>query len=441
MRRSPFDPVDAASIAALRVAFGAVMLWEVSRYYRHGWIDYYYVRPEVLFPYRGFGWLEPWPEPVMYAHFAALGVLAALIGLGLFHRVVMPLFAFGFAYVFLLDQTHYLNHLYLVTLLAGILCFVPAHHAFSLDARRRPELRSRGAPRWALWLLRFQIGVPYFFGGIAKTNPDWLRGEPMRAWLSRQTDFPWIGGFFSEEWVVLLFSYGGLAFDLGVVPALLWRRTRPMAYAAAVAFHLFNSQFFTIGIFPWFMIAATTIFFEPGWPRRALRRLGLRRPAPALHAPPPSRRRRRLTLAGLGAYGALQLALPLRHYLCPGFLLWTGEGKYFAWYMRAAEVHSRLELQTADPTTHRRRPIDHRAFLTRKQARALAARPDMLLQFSRFWADRVERATGRRLPVYARLRASLNGRPAQEKIDPDVDLSREPRGACPARWILPLEEP
>jgi vitamin K-dependent gamma-carboxylase len=47
-----------------------------------------------------------------------------------------------------------------------------------------------------------------------------------------------------------LFSYGGLLFDLLVVPFLLFRHTRPLALLAAVGFHLMNSQLFTIGIFP-----------------------------------------------------------------------------------------------------------------------------------------------------------------------------------------------
>ena len=34
-------PVDAASLAFFRIAFGVMMLWEVWRYFSHGWIDFY----------------------------------------------------------------------------------------------------------------------------------------------------------------------------------------------------------------------------------------------------------------------------------------------------------------------------------------------------------------------------------------------------------------
>ncbi|HCQ00914.1 MAG TPA: vitamin K-dependent gamma-carboxylase, partial [Candidatus Latescibacteria bacterium] len=60
---------------------------------------------------------------------------------------------------------------------------------------------------WALWVLRLQPGIAYFYGGIAKINGDWLRGEPMRLWLSARTDFPMIRALFTEEWVVYTFSY------------------------------------------------------------------------------------------------------------------------------------------------------------------------------------------------------------------------------------------
>ena len=66
--------------------------------------------------------------------------------------------------------------------------------------------------------------------------------------------------------MVYLISYGGLLFDLLIVPLLLWRRTRPLAFLVALAFHLTNWYLFNIGIFPWLMIAATLLFFPPSWP-------------------------------------------------------------------------------------------------------------------------------------------------------------------------------
>ncbi len=42
--------------------------------------------------------------------------------------------------------------------------------------------------------------------------------------------------------------------------------------------------------------------------------------------------------------------------------------------------------------------------------------------------------------VYVDAWASLNGRPRQRLIDPNVDLAREEEGWGHKRWIVPLKE-
>ena len=44
-----FEPVDIASLVCFRVLFGAIMLWEVWRYLRNGWIYRYFIEPEFFF--------------------------------------------------------------------------------------------------------------------------------------------------------------------------------------------------------------------------------------------------------------------------------------------------------------------------------------------------------------------------------------------------------
>ncbi|MDF2697959.1 MAG: Vitamin K-dependent gamma-carboxylase, partial [Labilithrix sp.] len=46
-------------------------------------------------------------------------------------------------------------------------------------------------PAWVLWLVRFQIGLVYFYGGVGKLETDWLfRAMPLRIWLAANGDFP-----------------------------------------------------------------------------------------------------------------------------------------------------------------------------------------------------------------------------------------------------------
>jgi hypothetical protein len=435
-----FTPVDAASLVCFRVAFGAVMAWEVIRYFSNGWIAADYIEPAFHFKYFGFDWVRPWPAAGMYVHFSVLGLAALGVALGLAYRLSAVVFFFGFTYVFLLDQTYYLNHFYLIALLAFSLVFLPVRGALSLDAWLQPRLRSDSAPAWALWLLRTQISIPYLYGGLAKLNPDWLRGEPMRLWLAERTNLPLLGRFVTEEWIVLAFTYGGLLLDLLIVPFLLWSRTRLWAFVLGLAFHGLNAVLFEIGVFPWLMMAATTIFFAPEWPRR----LGLMPPwrPPALDppvAPPP--RWRWPTLAAATAYLALQALVPLRHYAYPGNVSWTEEGHRFSWHMRLRDKESQALFIVTDLDQETTWTVEPSAYLTEQQARVMAGRPDMILQFAHHLAAELRHSGRSRVEVRAQVMAALNGRPPQLLVDPDIDLARQPRSLAPAPWILPLREP
>ena len=86
----------------------------------------------------------------------------------------------GSAYTFLVEKAAYQNHFYLLCLISFFMIWIPSHRTFSIDAWRG-WIRSDGTvPTWTLWLLRGQIAIVYFFGGLAKLNSDWLHGEPMQ---------------------------------------------------------------------------------------------------------------------------------------------------------------------------------------------------------------------------------------------------------------------
>jgi hypothetical protein len=372
---------------------------------------------------------------------ALLGVLAVFIALGIFYRASMVLFALGFSFIFLLEQGRYLNHFYLVTLLSWIMVFIPAHRSASFDAWRRPALASEYAPTWALWLLRAQIGIAYFYGGVAKLNADWLSGAPARVLMAERADLERLGPILNHEVSLWVIAYGGLLLDLCVVPLLLWRRTRLVAYCFAVAFHLMNATIFTIGIFPWFMIAATLLFFDPDWPRaRIFRPLEAKDPAAAGFRPAPPRLQRVATVALL-AYMAFQLTFPLRHYLYPGDVNWTEEGHRFSWHMILRRKSATATFVVSDPDTGESWMVDPDVPLQEWQWRKMATTPDMALQFAKFLAEEKRREGHARVEVRAHINASLNGRPMQPLIDPTVDLAAQPRNLFPAPWIMPLTTP
>jgi len=401
--------VDGASLALFRQGFGLLLAWETVRFFASGWIDAYYVEPSFFFTYFGFGWVHPLPGVAMHGFFALLGVLGLGLASGRHPRIIAGLLTLGWAYIFLLDQTHYLNHLYMVILVGAVLTAMPSPR----DGRM---------PAWCLWLLRGQVGIVYFFGGIAKLNPDWLQARPMLGWMDAHAGRPLIGPLLAADPTAWVLSWGGLAFDLAIVPLLCWRRTRRPALALAICFQLANAWLFQIGIFPWLMILATTLFLEPDWPRRLTDRLRLPGP-PRLQA---TRWAPRLAILWLAA----QCLVPLRHHLYPGDPSWTEEGHRFAWHMKLRSKAVRIRIHATRDGVRREVTLgDH---LGKRQIRTMRSRPDMILQL----AHHLAATQGPSTQVHADVQASLNGGPWFQLIDPTVDLAGEPRNLGHADWIL-----
>jgi hypothetical protein len=100
-----------------------------------------FLDPKFHFPFPWFAWLSPLPGSGMYMLFFFLGILSILIVIGLWYRVSAALFFVGFTYVFLLDQSYYLNHFYLLSLLSFLMIFIPLTGT-SFDSRNNPGLRS-----------------------------------------------------------------------------------------------------------------------------------------------------------------------------------------------------------------------------------------------------------------------------------------------------------
>lgn len=430
-------PVDIAFLVYFRIAFGVIMMWEVWRYFSNGWIYRYWIEPTFHFTYFGFHWVRPLPGNGMYILWVLMGLLAFFIAIGLWYRLSTILFFLAFSYSFLLEATRYLNHFYLICLVSFVLIFLPANKAFSVDALNKPAIRQKFVPSWTLWLLRAQVGVAYFYGGLAKLNWDWLHGEPMRMWLANRADYPVVGDWFLTETAVYFFSYGGLLFDLLVVPALLWRRTRLPATLAVIFFHLTNAHLFHIGIFPWFMLAATPIFYPPQTISRLLGKLRLRTSGPT--KPSTSFSVSRLTVWLFCGYLLFQFLFPLRHMLYPGSPSWTEEGHRFAWHMKLRSKSATAIFRVVDKASGAFVTVDPNDFLQSWQTRKMATRPDLILQFAHYLADQFHQQGWENVAVYAEVEASLNGRTAQPLIDPTCDLTQERPSLLPADWIIPLE--
>lgn len=418
------------------------MLWMVQLVWSHHRIQQWWIKPPFLFKYYGFSWVQPWPGNGLYLHWILLGILALFVATGFLYRLSVTLIFLSHTYFFLLDQGRYVNHLYLICLFSFLLIFIPAHRAFSVDAWLRPRLRSQTAPAWSLWLLRAQMGAVYFFAGIAKIAPDWLHGEPMRTWLRQQIRFPLLNWVVQQEWVVYAASYGSLLIDLLIVPFLLWRRTRLAAFCVAVIFHLLNAQIFPLDVFPWLAIAATTLFLSPGWPRRVISIF-----RPCISSPStemdtlPLPWKRKLILSFVTLYIAIQILVPLRHFLYPGGIEWTYMEHRFSWQMMLERHVTRTFFYVTDPNTGREFRVRPEKYLDLQQIPHMGWRPEMVRQFACFLANKIPHLGAQPLRVQVRMYVSVNGRKPMLFLDPNVDLAAEPRILGRPRWLLEIHEP
>ncbi|WP_272010156.1 HTTM domain-containing protein [Nannocystis radixulma] len=420
--RALLAPVDAAGLHAFRIAFGLLMFAGTVRFAARGWIHQLYVEPSFHFKYWGFHWLEPLPAAGMVAVFVALGALSLLVAAGVWYRPAVALFFVLFTYVELLDKATYLNHYYFVSVVALLMIALPLQRGVAV------------APTWALWALRLQVGLVYFYAGLAKLRPDWLlHAQPLKLWLAARADFPVLGPLLRRPETAYAMSWAGAAFDLTVPFLLLHPRTRPFAYAGVLAFHgLTGALFPAIGMFPWIMAAAALVFFPPDWPRRLWHHLSPRTcpQGPVLSAT--SFPARPLLLSALALHFAVQLALPLRRFAYPGDTAWTEEGYRFAWQVMLVEKVGSVGYRVRDPDSGRVRQVDPEPLLTAQQAKQMAFQPDMILEYAHHLAAQSPGAE-----IRADVFVTYNGRPAARLVDPDVDLARERDGLAPRPWILP----
>jgi vitamin K-dependent gamma-carboxylase len=427
-------PVDIASLAVFRLLFGLVMASSVARFMAKGWVSRFLVAPEVHFTFGAFPFVRPWPSPFIELHYLVLFVAALGIAFGCAYRLCSLAFFLGFTYVELAEKSLYLNHYYLASLLAGLLCVLPAGRAFSIDAWRQPARALDAVPSWALAVLRVQVAVVYVGAGLAKLNRDWLvEGQPLRLWLGAHDSLPFVGPWLGTREVALAASWLAAAFDLGIVGLLLARRTRVLGACLLVGFHAVTGALFPIGIFPWLMTAAATVLLPPAWPRTAFAWLAAWWTPPAAQATVTWRPAGWLP-ALLVVHVSLQAVLPLRQHFARTPSAWTLEGFNFAWNVMLAEKAGAVSFRARDRRTGETVRVEPRTFLARFQEVAMAQDPDLVRQGALVVAERFRRQ-GRDVAVYADAVASLNGRPSRPLVNPDVDLTR----ALPACWIEPLE--
>lgn len=408
-----------------------------------GWIEEHFIQPQFHFKFYGFEWVEVLPPVWMYIIHGVMLIAALCVMLGLFYRISVILLFLTFTYTELIDLTYYLNHYYFVSLICLLLIFVPANGFASLDVKFnfRPKITHVSA--WNINVIKFQIFLVYFYAGLAKMNYEWLfNALPLKIWLPANDKIPFLGNLFANEFAPHLFSWGGMLYDTFIVFFLLWKPTRIWAYICVVVFHTIVGILFQIGIFPVMMIGVTLIFFEVRNERLSLTNVQLLITNDQLSEtyrsklPQPLHFFKRILIA---IFIVFQLLFPWRYVLYPGNLFWTEEGYRFSWRVMLMEKAGTATFYVKDGETGREGIVNNLEFLNTHQEKQLAMQPDMILQFAHFLGKHYEERGVKKPQVRVEAWVTLNARPSQLLIDPNVDLMTEEDTWRHKKWILPLQ--
>lgn len=434
INRLLFTKIDNSPLLIFRIFFGTLVALECYGAILTGWVKRTLIEPEFTFNFIGFDWLQPLPGYGMYFYFFLMGTLGVLIALGYKYRFSIISFTLLWTTVYLMQKTSYNNHYYLLILISGIMCFFPANAGCSIDAKINPSTKKEWMFGYVKWTIVLQLFIVYTYASVAKIYGDWLDFSIIKILMSSKAHYYIIGDLLQQTWVHRIIGVFGILFDLLVIPALLWKPTRKIAFLAGIFFHLFNSIVFQIGIFPYLSLAFTVFFFEAETIRGIFFK---RKPSYAKNEVKiPSFKNALLTLGGI--YFIIQLVLPIRHHFIKDDVLWTEEGHRMSWRMMLRNRTGNLQFKVVNKKTNTTTLVDPKEYLSKKQGARIAAYPDFIWQFARR-LKREYTEKGEAVSIYAtNSKVSINGKPYRAFIDPKVDLADESWNHFKHHeWILP----
>ncbi|KAH6946928.1 hypothetical protein HPB50_016174 [Hyalomma asiaticum] len=328
------------------------------------------------------------------------------------------------------------------------------------------------------------VFLVYFIAGMKKTDRDWIEGHSMEG-LGRHWVFDLFKLVLTEEQVdSYVVHWGGFLLDLTMGFFMVASAVRPFGVLFCVLFNAMNSRMFAIGMFPYVMIALTTIFFDYSWPKKVAAILPscIQNMVPDLTPSRPdfsdcwypgrrkvnvqcSRRAERrlcrwkVTAFLVSLHVILQLFLPYSHGITKGYNTWT-QGSYgYSWDMMVHNwrpVHVKLVLY--DNATHTAHFLDPEARYgkTRLPIKFTTSRrwhhqADMVVQFAHCIRDRVRQDYGMKdvelyVDVWMSAQREIRAKwtlifwgTVRRMYDPTVNILEQPWSPfVEVPWVLPV---
>ncbi|XP_033119818.1 vitamin K-dependent gamma-carboxylase-like [Anneissia japonica] len=468
------EPVDAISISLFRVFFGFGMTWHIIRLLRKSTVDANFNFPELNFhyPIARDNVITPRIE-VVYAITMAILLSSITMMIGLFTKLSAAVFVTSYVWFNALEKSRYNNHYYFYANLALLIAVTDCGRRFSIDSFLKKSVADTTVPRWQTSIFKFMVVVCYFFAGIAKMNYDWvIRGEPMTMWMSTKIDSQSIipSTPFVIKCIGYFMSLGGLIFDTFIGILLVSSRFRPFGFFLTMIFHVSNHFLFSIGTFPWVMLTTNFLFVPPESFRNGFRKflsmVNLKidtKQQSAIQENIPStdntyntdnkQSKNKSTKFSkpkvslkiklfLGCFVGWHLLMPLRHllYMQHSSVNWTLYGHQFSWRMMLNDeevllrLHAKLDVDSEEEFIQ---DITS-TLMNLRQAKRMITDLDLVLQFVNHWTTKSPGSPEAPVSIKAELWKSLNGRPFQRWVDPEVFLSQVDPDDWNQDWILPM---
>ncbi|MFS4466651.1 HTTM domain-containing protein [Maribacter sp. 2210JD10-5] len=428
--------MDNGPLLIFRIFFGILVTLECWGAIITGWVKRNLVDPEYTFPFIDFERLEPLPGMGMYFYFGLMGLTGICIALGYRYRISIVTFTVLWTGAYLMQKAAYNNHYYLLVLISLFMCIFPANKAKSLDVKLGYVKEIHTMPGYVKWTIVFQLLIVYVYASVAKLYGDWLDFGMIKILMSPKADYHLIGSLLQEPWLHKVIGTVGILFDLLIVPALLWKPTRKIAFIASIFFHLFNSIVFQIGIFPYLSLAFTVFFF----PAETINKIFFKHRAAQMEHALVIPSYKNMVLVGFGIYFLIQLLLPIRHYFIKDEVLWTEEGHRMSWRMMLRSRYGKGTFKVINIKTKEEELVRPKDYLNKGQLRKVFSYPDFAWQFAQYLKKKYAEK-GEDVAVYLKnSKISINGRPYKSFIDGKTNLADTPwKPLEHHEWILPSQ--
>jgi len=422
LKNALFKPANASALGLFRVLFGIFMLIEMFSYLSKNLPKLFYGSAKVFFPYNFSSFLPDFsPDFVLLIIYLNIAACIAII-IGKFYKVALSVFLIGFSLIFFSDKSLYNNHIYLFVLLSFLLLMVQSDKWATI----KNKFKSATIPNWNYLILKLQIVIVYFFGGISKLTEQWLNGNVARATFEDST-LAFLNKLATNEAAINFLVYGGLFYDLLIGVLLLFKKTRLIALPFILLFNISNAIMFNdIGIFPYFMLASLILFFDADLPQKLYDKYIKKAKKVKTKIIHYGDANQKLMLYFFIAYLLVQAILPLRHFIYQGDADWNYKGHYFSWRMK---VQTRdldgIKFATINKKNQQRAEIKMQEHINFTQFKLLGFDPEASVRFANYLEKIYRKKYRQQVSVNALIKVELNGSGEfVEMINPQFDLTK-----------------